>query len=124
MPTEQQVLAAAGPGLDYERASQVLGIPPGQAYLVATGLPVDGSDMPRPADLHRPGVIDGSTQHLVYGKLELVNPAQKLEVQEWIRHRARHDQASVAAADSRGAGRANPAAPERPGTLGREPAAE
>jgi hypothetical protein len=43
VPTQEQVLAAAGDSLDYDNAHK-LGIPPDQAYLVRTGLPA-GADL-------------------------------------------------------------------------------
>ena len=90
MPTQQQVLAAAGDERDYRRAGDWLGIPPGQAYLIATGLPADGGDV-FPLELTGSGVIAGSTQHLVYGNLAVVNPTRQPDVDEWIRKRARAD---------------------------------
>jgi hypothetical protein len=90
VPTQQQVLAAAGDERDYIRAGEWLGIPPGQAYLIASGLPADGGDV-FPSELAGPGVIAGSTQHLVYGNLQVVNPTRKPEVDDWIRQRARAD---------------------------------
>ena len=44
MPTREQVRQLLGQGLDYQAAGRRLGIPAGQAYLIATGVPADGSD--------------------------------------------------------------------------------
>jgi hypothetical protein len=64
VPTKQQVLAALDGGTDYPAAAR-LGIHPGLAYLVATGMPADGSDVPTPEELERPGVLATSTQHQI-----------------------------------------------------------
>ena len=40
MPTREQVRGLLDSGLDYEAAGRRLGIPPGQAYLIATGAPM------------------------------------------------------------------------------------
>jgi hypothetical protein len=60
---------------DYRAAGQALGVPAGQAYLVATGLPADGSDTFTPQELDRPGVLPGSTQQLVHESVPSGNPA-------------------------------------------------
>ena len=44
LATREQVRALLGEGLDYAAAGRRLGIPAGQAYLIATGVPADGSD--------------------------------------------------------------------------------
>jgi hypothetical protein len=43
VPTREQVRGLLDSGLDYVAAGQRLGISPGQAYLIATGVPADGS---------------------------------------------------------------------------------
>jgi hemerythrin-like domain-containing protein len=108
MVTRQQVLAVVGEDHDYARASDELGIPAGQAYMVATGLPADGGDTFPPEELDRPGAIDGSTQHLVHRKPEAANPTQKSEVHAWVRRRAAEDVPMVAAARQRDAAPAEP----------------
>jgi hypothetical protein len=112
VPTQQQVLAAVGDGCDYDQAEEQLGIPPGQAYLIATGMPADGGDTFPPEKARRPGVIGGSTQQLVYRGLDAANPTQKPEVHEWIRHRAAMDEPMVAAARQRDAAPGEPEEPE------------
>ena len=52
MPTRAQVLALLDEGQSFEAAGQALGIAPGQAYMIATGLPADGSDTPHPEEVH------------------------------------------------------------------------
>jgi hypothetical protein len=96
MPTREQVLALLGEGLGYEEAARTLGVPPGQAYLIATGLPADGSGSPTPADLKRPGAIASSTQHLSNPPAH--NPTTNDVVRAWIRARATADEQMQAAA--------------------------
>ncbi len=104
MPTQRQVLDAIGVDCDYDAAAARLHIPPGQAYLIATGLPADGSDTSSPDEtLRRPGAMRGSTQHLVYQRPRTSDPIQKSLVHEWIRGRAESDPQMVSAARSRGA---------------------
>jgi hypothetical protein len=103
VPTQDQVLAAAGDGLDYDRAAKQLRIPPGQAYLVATGRPAGGGDTFPPDHLHRRGVIEGSAQHRVYPDADKADPAQRSDVHGWIRHRAGSDHQLATAARRRDA---------------------
>lgn len=88
MPTRDQVLAAIGAECDYLAAERRLGIPAGQAYLVATGLPADGGDTFPPDEPQRPGVLATSTQRLVYASSQPENPTAKPHVHEWIKGRA------------------------------------
>jgi hypothetical protein len=108
VPTKQQVLAIVGESLDYERAARQLAIPSGQAYLVATGRPADGGDTFPPDKLRRPGVAEGSTQHLVYQGIAAANPTQRPEVHGWIRDRAGRDGQMIEAARRRDAAPAKP----------------
>ena len=92
MPTRDQVLhaaaAAGGSGPpDYPAASVRLGIPAGQAYLIATGLSADGSGGLGRADRGRPGVLRTSTQHLVNPPAE--NPTHHPDVVAWLAQRGR-----------------------------------
>ncbi len=88
---------------DYERAARVLEVPPGQLYLTATGLPADGGDTYVEEELSRPGVLAGSSQHLVYGHLSAENPTARRHVHEWLQARARGDLQMQAAAALRDA---------------------
>jgi hypothetical protein len=47
---------------DYRAAGRALGVPAGQAYLVATGLPADGGDTFTPQELDRTGVLRRSSR--------------------------------------------------------------
>lgn len=109
MPTKRQVLAALGGSLDYRRAARALGIHPGQAYLVATGLPADGGgDTFTAEELDRPGVVDGSTQELAYLDKPVHNSSEKPSVLEWIKQRAAADLPMREAAGERDAAPGEP----------------
>lgn len=112
MPTRERVLSVLADLGDYERASEVLGVPPGQAYLIATGLPADGSDAFASDELDRPGWLPSSTQHLVTGRNKAHNPTEKPEIQAWLKHRADLDPPMRQAADERDAEPGAPIEPE------------
>lgn len=86
MPTRSQVLELLDAGHSYETASRTLGIPPGRAYMIATGLPADGSDAPHPDELRDKHVLPGSSQHLV--NPAPFNPTRDDAVLGWVRERA------------------------------------
>ncbi|HEY4096749.1 MAG TPA: hypothetical protein VGM33_14615 [Baekduia sp.] len=90
MPTREQSLAAAaaaGGVPDYVVAGARLGVPPGQAYLIATGLAADGSGGLATADRARPGVLGTSTQHLANPPAH--NPTRDENVVRWVAERGR-----------------------------------
>jgi hypothetical protein len=89
MATRDQVLALLDRGHSYETAARELGIPAGQAFMVATGLAADGGTVPPPADLAEKRLLPGSSQHLV--NPPPYNPTRKGHVMEWVRERARRD---------------------------------
>ena len=89
MPTRSQVLDLLSDGLDYEEAGRRLGIPAGQAFLIATGMPADGGDTLTTAEQRRPGMPRESTQHLSNPPSE--NPTGKDAVHRWVKHRAAAD---------------------------------
>jgi hypothetical protein len=74
MPTRAQVLELLESGHSYASAGTLLGVPAGQAYLIATGRPADGSDghSSRPELVHPPA-------H---------NPTRNPRVMAWVRERA------------------------------------
>jgi hemerythrin-like domain-containing protein len=112
MPTRDQVLRAYQQHGEYQAASQDLGIPAGQAYLIATGLPADGGDTLAADEADRPGMVAGSTQYLVYGHAEARSPAGRPSVREWIRRRAAADAPMQAAARAQDSAPGEPAEPE------------
>lgn len=84
--TRDQVLGLLREGHDYESAARALGIPAGRAFMIATGLPADGGDVPPPEELASKRVLEGSSQHLVNPPPH--NPTRNPEVMEWVRRRA------------------------------------
>ena len=108
MPTREQVLSLLRSNLDYREAARVLGVPPGQAYMIATGLPADGGDTFPTGELDRPGMLEGSTQHLVSMSQEAENPTTKPHVHEWIKRRAESDLQMRVAAGKRDAAPGEP----------------
>jgi hypothetical protein len=86
MPSSGQVRARLRAGRGYETIARELGIAPGLAYMLATGVPADFSD-----DLHdgervgRPALAD-SAQRLVNPHEH--NPQRNPVVLDWIRRRA------------------------------------
>lgn len=84
--TRAQVLGLLDRGRSYDEVGPELGITAGQAYLIATGLPADGSMALAPEDRVRPGVLAESTQRL--SNPEQVSPTVQPRVLAWIRERA------------------------------------
>jgi hypothetical protein len=89
VPTRDQVLELLDHGHSYETAARELGIPPGQAFMIATGLPADGGDAPAPEELRDKRLLPGSSQHLV--NPPPFNPTRSAEVVEWVRKRAERE---------------------------------
>jgi hypothetical protein len=90
------VLALLQQGLTYEEAGERLGVPPGQAYLVATGIPADGGDTVTAEQRRRPGMLPSRSQRLV--NPNEVNPTHRDDVLDWIRSRLLADEPMRAAA--------------------------
>jgi hypothetical protein len=88
VPTREQVRRLLDGGLDYQAAGRKLGIPPGQVYLIATGVPADGSDTITEEEAKRPGFLP-SSQHLANPPHE--NPTTKDSVAAWLRTRVASD---------------------------------
>lgn len=86
MATRAHVFELLREGHTYETAGRELGIPAGQAYMIATGLAADGSGAPAPDELERKPVLAGSSQHLV--NPPPFNPTRKQHVVDWVRERA------------------------------------
>ncbi len=90
MPTREQVRRLLGEDLDYAAAARELGIPAGQAYMIATGMPGDGGDtIPDQAVAKRKDLLAAS-QHLANPPHE--NPAGQELVRAWIAARAGADE--------------------------------
>ena len=97
MAIEQQVRNLLAQGLDHEEIGRRLGIPAGQAYLIATGTPADGGHSadgtaPRPGEM-------ASAQHLANPPHE--NPTSKKGVHEWIAARVPADEQQQRAGEQR-----------------------
>lgn len=90
MATREQVGALLRGGLDYVAIGRALGIPAGQAYLTATGLPADGAVTltrePR-GEPHR----YGSRGQVLVNPRE-VSPTGRGDVLAWMRRRAFMDE--------------------------------
>ncbi len=86
MPTRGQVLELIELGHSYATAGRALHIPPGQAFMIATGLPADGSDVPAPEEPAAKPVLPGSSQGLVNPPTHM--PARNDRVLAWVRERA------------------------------------
>ncbi len=86
MPTRAQVLELLEVGHSYETVGRALHIPPGQAFMIATGLPADGSDALHSEELRGKPTLPGSSQHLV--NPPPVNPTRDESVAAWARERA------------------------------------
>ena len=99
MVSRREVLEIVEAGGSYEDAARRLAIHPGVAYMIATGLPADGSDALAAEDRERPGYIKTSTQHLA-NPAPVHNPAHHDEVQRWISKRVDAD-AQMQAAGTR-----------------------
>jgi hypothetical protein len=100
MATRKEVQDLLDAGLSYEAAGQQLGIPAGQAYLIATGRPADTSDEPAAQD-DDGGPEGGSDQPLA--DPPHYNPTSSRQVHDWIAGRVdADDQMRTAAAHEDG----------------------
>jgi hypothetical protein len=86
MPTRRQVLALLDERHSYETIGRELKVPPGQAFMIATGLPADGSDSPHPDELEGRPSLPGSSQGLV--NPPPFNPTRNQRVIGWVQERA------------------------------------
>lgn len=102
MPSAASVRSLLDAGLDYDAVGKRLGITPGLAYLLATGLSADGSDAPDPRAHERPGFL-ATSQHLANPQ-PVENPTSKESVLAWIRGRVEADEPMRRAAAERTAG--------------------
>jgi hypothetical protein len=86
MPTQDHVRELLDRGHSYEMVARELHIPAGQAYMIATGRPADGSDTPSPEELRDEPLLSGSSQQLV--NPPAANPTRNTRVMDWVRRRA------------------------------------
>jgi hypothetical protein len=100
VPTRDQVRRLLEQGHDYPEIARRLGVPPGQAYMIGTGIPADGGDTYTDAERQRPGVLP-TAQHLL--GLGAENPTTKETVLNWIKARVSTDEQMKAAAQQRDA---------------------
>jgi hypothetical protein len=102
LPNRDQLLSSLRQGWSYEEIGRRHGIPPGQAYLIITGLPADGSDVLGPEALAgREGLLPGSSQHLANPSADV--PTHDEVTEAWIKRRVRADPAMQAAGTARSA---------------------
>jgi hypothetical protein len=94
MATREEVQDLLDAGLGYEEAARQLGIPAGQAYLIATGRPADGGAEPATKD-DGGGPEGGSNQPLADPPHR--NPTSSQPVRDWIADRAGTDRQMQAA---------------------------
>lgn len=88
MPTRAQVQQLLEKGCDYPEAGRRLGISPGLAYLIATGMPADAGDVPGPEERSARGLA-ATSQHLANPRPD--NPTSAEVVRRWIAGRVRAD---------------------------------
>jgi hypothetical protein len=86
MPTRAQILELLDAGHSYQTVGRALHIPPGQAFMIATGLPADGSDALHSDELRDKPALPASTQHLV--NPPALSPTRDETVIAWARARA------------------------------------
>ena len=84
MPTREQIRRLLEGGQDYAAVGRALGIPAGQAYLIATGMPADGGEQQPPGEA--PDGMLPSAQHLVHPPAQ--NPTRREVVHRWMSRRA------------------------------------
>lgn len=89
MASKTAVLHLVRLGNSYQEIGAKLGIPPGQAYLIGTGIPADGGGTVTRAQRERPGMLPSRSQRLVNPREAPPSSAER--VHEWMRARARSD---------------------------------
>ena len=86
MASREQVQGLRALGKSYDAIGHELGIAPGLAFMIATGLPADASASSAPGELERRGAPVASTQELVNPPAH--NPTRDDVVMSWVRKRA------------------------------------
>lgn len=90
MVSRDEVLQKWRQGGGFESVGRQLGMAAGKAYMIATGIPADGSDSLAPEDQEREGLQLGGSQALLgVPHHNPTGPEEKAEVMAWVRDRAR-----------------------------------
>lgn len=76
-------------GFGWEDAARELGVPPGLAFMIQTGVPADGSGVPELGERVGPGEALASPQSLVNPRGH--NPLRSETIEAWVRTRAGRD---------------------------------
>lgn len=84
--TREEICAAVAAGRPWEDAARDTGVRPGAAFMIATGIPADGSGVPELADRVCGGPAPSSPQSLVNPRGH--NPLRNELVEAWVRGRA------------------------------------
>jgi hypothetical protein len=84
--TREQVRGAVQGERPWQDAARALGVSPGLAFMVATGVPADGSGVPELSDRVGDGPSLASPQSLVNPREH--NPLRNELVEAWVRGRA------------------------------------
>lgn len=87
--TRERVRAAAQGEPPWEEVADALGVRPGLAFMVATGVPADGGGVPELADRVDGGRNLSSPQSLVNPRGH--NPLRNELVEAWVRGRAERE---------------------------------
>ena len=83
MATRAQARALLDEGHSFQTAARELGLSAGATFMLATGVPADGSDAPT---AEQAAWMPASTQHLV--GVPAFNPTSDPHVLPWVRERA------------------------------------
>lgn len=89
MATREQVRRLLASGLDYQAVGRELRIPAGQAYMIATGVPADGSDSIPDQEMARRDDRLPASQYLSNPPHH--NPTSKESVRAWMKARVAAD---------------------------------
>jgi len=89
MPTRTEVLELRRLGRSFEAIGRELAIPPGLAYMLATGIPADGSMAASAEELEARGAPVASSQTLVNPRPH--NPTRDEKTMQWVQARARRE---------------------------------
>jgi hypothetical protein len=84
--TRAQVVAELDAGNDWQTAARTLGIPTGLAFMIATGIPADGSGVPALPTVSAAVDAPSSPQQFVNPRTH--NPLSNDHVDAWMRARA------------------------------------